>query len=438
MATGCVGGQGEQSELTGSDAHEDAPPEAQDVIIKGLETMFTWFPARDTSPLDAYNRALPFLGQAFRDGANNKLERGNSVWWQDWKAKKAEVTADALLVDAEHPEDTPDTVQRAVVLTQTVKAPDGKQLDSSTMQVDRVVAKKSQRAGASSRSTSSPRTSSAPRRRLPTGGVAPAASRRPVHSNPPPPPKQCPDGSTVAPDQVCPPPKTGPQTKQCPDRTTVPATATCPGPTTSPTSCDTEDAEDQAVPGRENHSGGPNLPTTTGPTTTQCPDDNTRAHRPNLPNTPNPPRCPDASGTIPAEPHTLPRAMPRPAPSPPTNPAQQPRPPSYAPTSAPSPPTNPAQQPRPRTNAKAKSPPTMVGAKAPKAKSPMTPVGATPRRRRNAQTAKSPPTMVGANAPKAKSPMTPVGATPRPRTNAQTAKSPPTMVGANAPKGSPR
>ena len=76
--SGCGGSQPE-SELTGTDTDETAPPEAQDAIITGLETMFTWFPARDTSPMDADNRALPFLGPALRDGANNKIERGNSV-----------------------------------------------------------------------------------------------------------------------------------------------------------------------------------------------------------------------------------------------------------------------------------------------------------------------------------------------------------------------
>ena len=293
VATGCVGDQGEQSDLTGSDAYDEAPAEAQDVIIKGLETMFTWFPERDASPLDAYNRALPFLGQAFRDGANNKLERGNSVWWQEWKAKKAEVTADALLVDAEHPEDTPDTVQRAVVLTQTVKAPDGKQLDSSTMEVDRVVAKKSPEGWRVQEINFFPENEFRAQT-CPPGQSHQPPPDGPCTPNPPPPPKQCPDGSTVAPDQVCPPPKTGPQTKQCPDRTTVPAGATCPatGPTTPQTPQTKQCPDGKTIPADQT------CPTTTGPTTTQCPDGSTVPAGQPCP-TPKPTQCPDGT-TVPA------------------------------------------------------------------------------------------------------------------------------------------
>src|SRR5262245_41638299 len=84
VISGC-GGSAPKSQPAGTDTDETAPPEAQNAIVKGMEAMFTWFPARDSSPMDAYNRALPFLGPAFRDGANNTLERGNSVWWQEWK-----------------------------------------------------------------------------------------------------------------------------------------------------------------------------------------------------------------------------------------------------------------------------------------------------------------------------------------------------------------
>ena len=277
VATGCVGDQGEQSDLTGSDAYDEAPAEAQDVIIKGLETMFTWFPERDASPLDAYNRALPFLGQAFRDGANNKLERGNSVWWQEWKAKKAEVTADALLVDAEHPEDTPDTVQRAVVLTQTVKAPDGQQLDSSTMQVDRVVAKKSPEGWRVQEINFFPENEFRAQT-CPPGQSHQPPPDGPCTPNPPPPPKQCPDGSTVAPDQVCPPPNRGRKPSSAP---------------TAPPSRPVRPARqqvrrrrrrrNQAVPGRENHSGGPNLPNYNRSDDDTMPRRQHRARRPNLP-----------------------------------------------------------------------------------------------------------------------------------------------------------
>ncbi|BBX36510.1 putative transmembrane protein [Mycolicibacterium mageritense DSM 44476 = CIP 104973] len=220
---------------SGSDSDEPAPAEAQDAIVKGLETMFTWFPARDASPRDAYIRALPYFGSQLQNGKDNTLERGNSVWWQGWKAEKAEVTAKALLVAGEHPEDKPDTVQRAVVVTQTVKAADGEELDSTTMRIDRVVAKKGPQGWRVEEINFFPENEFRTKV-CPPGQSHQPAPDGPCVPNPPPPPKQCPDGSTVPADQVCPPPVTGPNVTQCPDGTSVPAGAACPatGPVTTP------------------------------------------------------------------------------------------------------------------------------------------------------------------------------------------------------------
>ena len=200
--------------------------EAQDVIVKAMETMFTWSPARDASPLDGYKRALPFLGGKLRD---YNIELRNSVWVQEWKQQKLEVTAHALLVPSEHPEDTPDTVERAVMLTLTVKAPDGKQLFSSTMRVERVVAKRGPEGWRVEDVSFFPENEFRTQTQVcPPGQSHQPPPDGPCVTNPPPPAKQCPDGTTVAPDQVCPPPQTGPQTKQCPDGTSVPAGGTCP------------------------------------------------------------------------------------------------------------------------------------------------------------------------------------------------------------------
>ncbi|WP_131807553.1 hypothetical protein [Mycolicibacterium wolinskyi] len=220
------GPSGDAPEPGGTDSDETAPAEAQDAIVNGLETMFTWYPVRDGSTLDAYNRALPYFGAELRAGKDT-LERGNSVWWQEWKAKKAEVTADALLVAGEHPADKPDTVQRAVVVTQTVKTPDGKELESNTMRIERVVAKKSPEGWRVEE------ISFFPVNEFRTQVCPPGQSHQPPPDgpcapNPPPPPKQCPDGTTVAPDQMCPEPRIAPRTKQCPDGSTVAADATCP------------------------------------------------------------------------------------------------------------------------------------------------------------------------------------------------------------------
>lgn len=225
VAAGCGGSQPEQ---TGTDNEEIAPAEAeaQDVIVKAMETMFTWSPAHDASPLDGYKRALPYLGGKLRDF---NIELPNSVWVQEWKQQKLEVTAHALLVPGEHPEDTPDTVERAVMLTLVLKAPDGKQLFSRTMRVERVVAKRGPEGWRVEDVSFFPENKFRTQTHVcPAGQSHQPPPDGPCVTNPPPPAKQCPDGTAVAPDQVCPPPQTGPQTKQCPDGTSVPAGGTCP------------------------------------------------------------------------------------------------------------------------------------------------------------------------------------------------------------------
>jgi hypothetical protein len=234
LVAACGGSQPPPA-FTGTDNEDSAPPEARDVMLNALQTMFTWSPAKDASTADAYNRALPFLGKELRDGANNRVERGNSPQWQEWKAEKAEVSAQAWLVTAEHPKDAPDTIQRAVVLTQTVKAPDGRELDSTTFNIDRVVAKKGPQGWRVETIAFFPENP------LRTGTCPPGSSHQPPPDGPcapipPPPGKQCPDGTTIAPDQVCPAAQTGPKTKQCDDGTTVAVGSACPTTGTGPSS----------------------------------------------------------------------------------------------------------------------------------------------------------------------------------------------------------
>jgi hypothetical protein len=217
---------GSQPEQKGTDNEEIAPPEAQDVIIKAMETMFTWSPFRDASPLDGYTRALPYLGGELR---NFKIELGNSVWVEEWKQAKLDVTAHALLVPGEHPEDTPDTVERAVMLTVMLTAPDGKQVFSGTMRVERIVAKRGPEGWRVEDVSFFPENEFSTQRQVcPPGQSHQPPPDGPCVTIPPPPAKQCPDGATVPPDQVCPPPQTGPQTEQCPDGTSIPAGGTCP------------------------------------------------------------------------------------------------------------------------------------------------------------------------------------------------------------------
>lgn len=225
VAIGCGGSQ-PGSELTGTDNDETTLSEAENVILKAIKTMFTWSPARDDSPLDGYNRALPLLGGELLEF---RIELGNSVRVQEWKDAKLEVTADALLVPSEHPKDTPDTVERAVMLTLTAMAPDGKLISSVTMRVERVVAKKGPEGWRVEDVSFFPEKELRTQTQIcPPGQSNQPPPDGPCVPNPPPPAKQCPDGAAVAPDEVCPPPQGGPETKQCPDGTSVPATGPCP------------------------------------------------------------------------------------------------------------------------------------------------------------------------------------------------------------------
>jgi hypothetical protein len=227
LAVGCGGsGEGAGAEKTGTDNEATALSEAEDVILKAIKTMFTWSPARDASPLAGYDRALPLLGGELREF---RYELGNSVRVQEWKDAKLEVMADALLVPGDHPADTPDTVERSVMLTVTARAPDGKLISSVTMRVERVVARRGPEGWRVEDVSFFPEN----KFHTETPSCPPGQSKQPAPDgpcvpNPPPPAKQCPDGATVAPDDICPPPQGGPQTRQCPDGTTVPATGPCP------------------------------------------------------------------------------------------------------------------------------------------------------------------------------------------------------------------
>lgn len=226
-AVSCGGVQEESaSDQKGSDSQGTALSEAEDVILRAVRTMFTWSPARDASPLAGYDRAMPLLGGELREF---RFQLGNNVRIQEWKDAKLDVLADALLVPGEHPPDTPDTVERAVVLTVTARAPDGTLVSSVTMRIERVVARRGPEGWRVEDVSFFPEdkfTTKTPS--CPPGQSNQPAPDGPCVPNPPPPAKQCPDGVTVAPDEVCPPAQGGPETKMCPDGTSVPANGPCP------------------------------------------------------------------------------------------------------------------------------------------------------------------------------------------------------------------
>ncbi|MCE5290189.1 MAG: hypothetical protein LLG14_13265 [Nocardiaceae bacterium] len=110
------------SESPHSDVTDRARP-GDDVIVKALDTIFTWHPGTDASTVDAYRRAAPFLTQALSDRASAGSEVRPSAQWQDWAQRKVSVNATTFIVAGEHPADTPDRIERTAVVTQTVVDP---------------------------------------------------------------------------------------------------------------------------------------------------------------------------------------------------------------------------------------------------------------------------------------------------------------------------
>lgn len=97
-----------------------APDESGvDVIVTALDTMFTWYPGRDGSSRDAYERASPYLTPELANLSGDG-DVQPTAQWLDWETRQAIVTAESFVVAGEHPPDTTDRVTREAVITQTV------------------------------------------------------------------------------------------------------------------------------------------------------------------------------------------------------------------------------------------------------------------------------------------------------------------------------
>ena len=135
LAAVLLGGCGDDVPTEGGDA-ETSDPAAVEAITDAVQTMFSWRPATDTSSADAYARAIPYLTDELAAQAGERTERGPGRQWQDWAAAGATVDAAAYVVVAEHTPDTPDRIDRTVMVVQTVRAPDQSVLDSIEMEAE--------------------------------------------------------------------------------------------------------------------------------------------------------------------------------------------------------------------------------------------------------------------------------------------------------------
>lgn len=126
MLAGCGSGA-DDTDLHGDHDH-GGDEEALGVIVTALETIFTWYPATDTSSADAFTRAVPYLTPTLAEQADSRSERGPGLRWQQWADAGAQVRAYAAVVAAEHEPDTDTHVHRLVMVTQEVTA-DGAELE---------------------------------------------------------------------------------------------------------------------------------------------------------------------------------------------------------------------------------------------------------------------------------------------------------------------
>ncbi|WP_241032102.1 hypothetical protein [Rhodococcus pseudokoreensis] len=94
---------------------------AEDAARQGLTVAFTWNPATDGSPSDAYARARPWFTEVFaaRTIIDGGPERGPGIQWDQWASQGAKVVADVDLGCSGCPPDSETVVHRVATISQT-------------------------------------------------------------------------------------------------------------------------------------------------------------------------------------------------------------------------------------------------------------------------------------------------------------------------------
>lgn len=97
------------------EVEQPAAQGADEAARRGLTVVFTWYPATDATPNDAYGRARNWLTDnlAGRMNVDARTERGPGIQWAQWGQDQAKVIADVTVGCSGCPEDTDTVVQRA-------------------------------------------------------------------------------------------------------------------------------------------------------------------------------------------------------------------------------------------------------------------------------------------------------------------------------------
>ncbi|NMM90379.1 hypothetical protein B2J88_39640 [Rhodococcus sp. SRB_17] len=94
---------------------------AEDTVRQALSVSFTWYPATDRSPTDAYARARNWFTESLSESllVDVHTERGPGAQWGQWASDNAKVVADVSVGCSGCPPDTETLIHRVASIHQT-------------------------------------------------------------------------------------------------------------------------------------------------------------------------------------------------------------------------------------------------------------------------------------------------------------------------------
>ncbi|MDV6270967.1 hypothetical protein [Rhodococcus globerulus] len=94
---------------------------AEDTVRQALSVAFTWYPATDRSPTDAYARARNWFTESLAESllVDVHTERGPGAQWGQWASDNAKIVADVNVGCSGCPPDTDSLIHRVASIHQT-------------------------------------------------------------------------------------------------------------------------------------------------------------------------------------------------------------------------------------------------------------------------------------------------------------------------------
>ncbi|MBX9151956.1 hypothetical protein [Rhodococcus qingshengii] len=94
---------------------------AEDTVRQALSVAFTWYPATDRSPTDAYARAQNWFTESLAESllVDVHTERGPGAQWGQWASDNAKIVADVNVGCSGCPPDTDNLIHRVASIHQT-------------------------------------------------------------------------------------------------------------------------------------------------------------------------------------------------------------------------------------------------------------------------------------------------------------------------------